>query len=492
MKPTSILSLSALAASVSALVPIEIRGNKFVKPGNSSSEDEIFQVIGIDYQPGGASGYSDSADSDALSDVDTCLRDAYILQKLGVNTIRVYTLSPWINHDECMSILNGAGIYVILDVNTPLGGQSLNRDDPKGSYNAGYVNRVFGFLDAFMGYPNVLGFFSGNEVFNNKENAETVPPYIKALQRDMKAYISNHGDRDIPVGYSAADDTTLGIAGWQYLECGDEEVRSDFYGLNTYQWCGGATWDNSGYGTINSSYADSAIPLIFSEYGCNKVRPRTFDEVDQGLYGGLKDTFSGGLIYEYSEEDNNYGLVEIDSDGNIELKEDYYNLQKAYANISKPSGSASSLGSEPTIKQCNSTLIKKTDQSFNSTTDLPPSPVLDTIKSGSGNNNVGKIVDIPQNLKTNYTIKDKDGNEIKDPTVVIDAKNLFNGHPKKRAAKPDASSSASSASEPSATSAAASSSPSASASSTDKKKNGGVVQTVSMMAVLGGVAVALL
>lgn len=486
MKPTSVLSLTALAGLVSALVPIEIHGNKFVRPGNSSSEDEIFQVIGIDYQPGGASGYSDSASSDALSDVDTCIRDAYILQKLGVNTIRVYTVSPWINHDECMSILNGAGIYVILDVNTPLGGQSLNRDDPSGSYNAGYVNRVFGFLDAFMGYPNVLGFFSGNEVFNSEDTAKSVPPYIKALQRDMKAYISNHGDRDIPVGYSAADDTTLGVAGWQYLECGEEDVRSDFYGLNTYQWCGGATWQNSGYAAINSDYSDSAIPLIFSEYGCNKVQPRTFEEVDQGLYGGLKDTFSGGLIYEFSKEDNDYGLVDIDSDGNIDLLEDYYNLQKAYANISKPTGKASDLGSEPTIKQCNSTLIKKTDSSFNSTTSLPPSPVEDTIESGSGNNNIGKIVDIPTTSQSKYTIKDKDGNEIKDTSVKIDAQNLYNGKPRKRNAKPSSSSS----SAPAATSAAATSA-SASASSTDKKKNAGAMATVNTLAVFGGIAAVL-
>lgn len=35
---------------------------------------------------------------------------------VGINTIRVYNLNPYLNHDECVSAFNTAGIYLALDV----------------------------------------------------------------------------------------------------------------------------------------------------------------------------------------------------------------------------------------------------------------------------------------------------------------------------------------------------------------------------------------
>lgn len=39
-----------------------------------------------------------------------------LTHSLGINTIRVYNLNPYLNHDECASIFNAAGIYLALDV----------------------------------------------------------------------------------------------------------------------------------------------------------------------------------------------------------------------------------------------------------------------------------------------------------------------------------------------------------------------------------------
>ena len=61
-----------------------------------------------------------------------------------------------------MNALAEAGIYLALDVNTPL--YSLNRADPAGSYNDVYLQSVFATMDKFAGYSNTLLFFSGNEV----------------------------------------------------------------------------------------------------------------------------------------------------------------------------------------------------------------------------------------------------------------------------------------------------------------------------------------
>lgn len=56
------------------------------------------------YQPGGSAGFDGTADP--LSDADACLRDAILMQQLGVNTLRVYNLSPDLDHDQCVSIFN--------------------------------------------------------------------------------------------------------------------------------------------------------------------------------------------------------------------------------------------------------------------------------------------------------------------------------------------------------------------------------------------------
>jgi hypothetical protein len=410
---------------VHSLIPLEVKGNRFVQPALDYGDDgKEFVMIGVDYQLGGASSYDPDSGEDVLSDEDVCLRDAYVLQQLGVNTIRVYTVNPWINHDKCMSIFNAAGIYVLLDVNTPLGGESLSRSDPGDSYHEGYLNHVFGVIDAFKGYPNLMGFFSGNEVVNDGDSAKKVPQYIRALQRDMKQYIAKHADRDIPVGYSAASDTKLRAAMWKYLECGDDVSRSDFYGLNSYDWCSGRDdWKSSGYGNLQDTFKDSSIPVFMSEYGCNVSRPRTFEEVNKGLYGDLSKSFAGGLIYEYGEEDNNYGLVDVKDDGTLKFKKDYDNLKKEFKKIKEPNTKSSDIKNE--TSKCDKDAVKKLDSSFQTNFTLPDCPAKDLLKKGGGNKNVGKIVDV-EKKSSKYEIQDSNGDKVSDTSIKIDKDNLVN------------------------------------------------------------------
>ncbi|KAK9465881.1 Glucanosyltransferase-domain-containing protein [Lipomyces arxii] len=413
-----ITALVAFVSLAAALAPIAIKNNKFV-----DMNGDPFIIVGVDYQPGGPAIYSDSASSDVLSDADVCLRDAFLLQSLGVNTIRIYTVSPWLNHDACMSILNAVGIYVILDVNSPLSGESINRYQPQDSYNRGYIGRVFAILDAFIGYPNVLGFFAGNEVINDATSAGVAPPYMRAVQRDMKNYIARHSNRTIPVGYSAADDSALRVAGWEYLQCtnSDEDVqmsRSDFYGLNSYSWCSGRdNFQTSGYSSLISTFANSSIPLIFSEFGCNVIRPRTFTEINGGVYTPqMMYVFDGGLIYEYSEEANNYGLVTIDSDGSVTLSAEFVNLQNAYANITYTEISSDATIDSVEPPHCNADAIKTLDSSFDSSLSLPPCPAQDLLENGSGNNNLGRWIPL-SDMATNFSITDANGNEITDKSI---------------------------------------------------------------------------
>lgn len=65
--------------------------------------------------------------------------------KLGINTLRVYTVDNSKNHDACMEALADAGIYLALDVNTPK--YSIRQDKPAQSYNSAYLQSLFATVD---------------------------------------------------------------------------------------------------------------------------------------------------------------------------------------------------------------------------------------------------------------------------------------------------------------------------------------------------------
>jgi len=72
-----------------------------------------------------------------------------------------------------------------------------------------------------------------------------------------------------------------------------------------------------------------------SEYGCI-TNTRTFEEVG-ALYGSqMTSVYSGGLVYEYSEEGNGYGLVTINGNSVTE-ESDFDSLMQELKN-NQPSG----------------------------------------------------------------------------------------------------------------------------------------------------------
>ena len=116
-----------------------------------------------------------------------------------------------------MDTLAKAGIYVILDVNTPH--SSITRSDAACSYNTDYLQEVFASIVEFAQFDNTLGFFAGNEVINDGPSLEAAP-YVKAVVRDMKTFIKNRGFRTIPVGYSAASVDEYRLPSGLYFNCG--------------------------------------------------------------------------------------------------------------------------------------------------------------------------------------------------------------------------------------------------------------------------------
>ncbi|TDZ39687.1 1,3-beta-glucanosyltransferase gel2 [Colletotrichum spinosum] len=403
-------ALVALSATLAAAVkPLTVKGNAFVTEGG-----EKFQIVGVDYQIGGSAGYDPSHNRDPLSDGDVCMRDAALLQRLGANAIRVYNLDPNLNHDACASIFNAAGMYMILDVNSPLVGESITSFQPWTSYYAGYLNRTFAIVEAFKGYPNTLAFFSGNEVMNNVQTAKDVPPYLRAVTRDLKNYISKHSDRTIPVGYSAADVRSILVDSWNYLQCaenGDEKdpSRVDLFGLNSYSWCGDSSFKTSTYDQLVSSLKDTSVPVFFSEFGCNKITPRPFTEIGS-IYGSdMNAVFSGGLVYEYSQEDNNYGIVKVNADKSVKLLVDYDNLAAQYKKVDfKTLQATKASDSPPKPPKCDKSLIK--EDGFNNNFTLPAVPpgAQDLINNGIKNKPSGKIISI-SDWSVKYKVYSSDG-----------------------------------------------------------------------------------
>jgi hypothetical protein len=216
---------------------------------------------------------------------------------------------------------------------------------------------------------------------------------IQAVTRDLKNYITRNSKRYIPVGYSAADIQSILLDTWNYLQCsttGDmgDASRIDFFALNSYSWCGNASFQSSGYDILTTAFANSSVPVFLSEYGCNEVQPRAWTEIS-ALYGEkMTEPMSGGVIYEWTQESNDYGLVELAENGDLQLMENFDNLQTQLSllDFTRLDGLPSrNLPVNP--PNCEASIIESSEFPTNFTLPDTPSGALDLIKKGLWNAN---------------------------------------------------------------------------------------------------------
>ncbi|EKG19813.1 Glycolipid anchored surface protein GAS1 [Macrophomina phaseolina MS6] len=345
MKSVGVAALAGALFARSALAdvpPIVIKGQKFFYSNNGTQ----FYMRGVAYQPeynADAASASDDPNNryiDPLADPETCKRDLEYLKELNTNTIRVYAVNPEMNHDECMTALQDAGIYVVADLSSP--GRSIISDDP--SWDDSLYDRYTSVIDALAPYNNTLGFFAGNEVSHRANNTDA-SAFVKAAVRDSKAYIAERNYRAIGVGYATNDDAEIREAMEDYFNCGSQEESVDFWGYNIYSWCGDSSFRESGYDEQVEKFADYPVPVFFAEYGCNVVQPRKFTDIPV-LYGDqMNDVFSGGIVYMFHQEANDYGLVTIDGD-TVSTLVDFNNYKSQIAKAT-PTG-VNSADYEPT------------------------------------------------------------------------------------------------------------------------------------------------
>jgi len=224
---------------------------------------------------------------------------------------------------------------------------------------------------------------------------------MRAVVRDLKNYISKNSQRQIPVGYSAADVREVLQDTWAYLQCaldGDDNdmSRSDFFGLNSYSWCGNSNFQTSQYDQLVTIFANTTVPVFFSEYGCNDPTPRLFDEV-LALYGPQMTVMSGGLVYEWTQETSNYGLVQLYSNNSAQLLQDYNTLQSQYNKLNVTLlESANSTATGLTPPACGASLISGDGFATDFNIPSPPDGADAVISSGISNAPTGSIVPVTQ------------------------------------------------------------------------------------------------
>lgn len=322
----SMLALAGLAAA--ELPPIHIKGQKFFYENGTQ-----FFMKGIAYQQeaqqkGGGVGGNDY--TDPISNEKICKRDVPLLKELGVNTIRTYAIDPKEDHDACMKLLDDAGIYVISDLSQPA--LSIKRDAPL--WTTDHLQRYTDVVDELAKYPNVLGFFAGNEVSDAANNTEA-SAYVKAAVRDTKKHIKNNLDRELGVGYATNDHEKVRDALAEYFNCGSDDEAIDFWGYNIYSWCGESDMQKSGFSDWVDYYEDYSVPVFFAEYGCNApggAEGRKFKDTEALFSDEMTPVFSGGLVYMFHQEDNDYGVVEIKGDKAEKMK-NFEALKKAHAKV---------------------------------------------------------------------------------------------------------------------------------------------------------------
>ncbi|KAH9911985.1 Glucanosyltransferase-domain-containing protein [Fomitopsis serialis] len=367
MKLFNAALVAVAALPFAASLPTIARKGSFLF---DSSTGDRFYLKGLAYAANYGSGQTPPSgqvsEVDPLANGPGCARDIPYFKQLDVNILRVYQVNSSLDHSSCMSALESAGIYVLVDLATQV--EAISGSSP--AWNLELLTQYINTIEVFGQYSNVFGFNIGNEVISSLADDQAAP-YIKSAVRDVKAFMSAHNYSQL-VGYTGTDSPNSRATLPYYLACGEDSSSIfDYWGLNIYEWCGNSDFQTSGYSARTQELANLGIPAFFSEYGCNAVEPRAFQDVPVLYSSDMSNVWSGGIIYEYIEQSNAYGLVNISSDGSsVSTLTDFNNLKSQYATAT--GSSLASASYSPSISLPDS--CPMSNASWPVATSLPPTP----------------------------------------------------------------------------------------------------------------------
>lgn len=315
-----------------------------------------FTVVGMSYILSNTT--TDVTAADPLADPKTCTRDAALLQRLGINTIYVKAIDPAQNHDDCFSIFNAVGIYIIVSLRfIPI--FISNMEDPAAAYTKELMQDTFTVVDAVKDYDNLLGVDALFYQWTGPPwNVSIKQSITRAIIRDTKEYISRHASRHIPTGMTIYGPPDLAYGNlFNYIQCtttgsDDDMSRADFMGIEDISNFENVTeiltqrsenWViKPGLArNISGTNISATIPVYFAAYRSMVGLRRPFESADSWpdtelLYdadGSVTLPFgptSGGSIYEWANVQSlyqsNFGIVDIDNKGNVQLKKPYDSL----------------------------------------------------------------------------------------------------------------------------------------------------------------------
>ncbi|KAH8782195.1 Glucanosyltransferase-domain-containing protein [Hyaloscypha finlandica] len=111
----------------------------------------------------------------------------------------------------------------------------------------------------------------------------------------------------------------------------------------------------SGCNIIYANASGYTVPIFFSETGCNASPPRLFKDQAAVFGSQMNDEWSGAIIYEWSNEANDYGIVSYggsSASGTPNPKApDFTNLQSQWATLN-PTGTSSIYDRKVSIPAC--------------------------------------------------------------------------------------------------------------------------------------------
>jgi hypothetical protein len=179
---------------------------------------------------------------------------------------------------------------------------------------------------------------------------------VKALTRDIHRYQKSCAGnfRKVPLIYSDVD---MGapdrgeIAKYMTCELESPDDAVDAYGLNVYSWCDETYPDDHGkdnfqwspYEDIRKEFKDFPVPLLFTEFGCNRGTfhsecpykgGRTWPDFKHMVGKDMGQIVSGAVAFQFSMDKEEFGLTLspgfLSGQNELYLLDNYYALQKVY------------------------------------------------------------------------------------------------------------------------------------------------------------------